>query len=100
MRLVTACLSFSLTDIEENTNRLAVVVVATDDQASAWIENQTAGIVGSRTLEVEHLIDRIGDSVERPLSDALAVQPVVLNEMDDGGLVGHGVVYEVLLCPG
>ena len=82
MRLVTACLSSSLTYCHANTDRLAVVV-ETYDQASAWIEYQAAGMVGLDALEIEHLIDRIGDSVERPTTNALAVQPIILNEMDD-----------------
>ena len=82
MRLITACLSSSLTYVHANTDLLLAVVV-TYDQASAWIEYQTAGIVGSDALEIEHLIDRIGDSVERPSTNALAVQPIVLNVMDD-----------------
>ena len=49
--------------------------------------------------EVEHLRDGAGDGVEGALPNALSGEPVVFNEVDDGTLVGDGVVDEIRLCP-
>src|ERR1035438_2537258 len=46
-------------------------------------------------VEVEHIVERPGDCVEGPW-DALATQPIVLDETHDGALVGHGVIDEVM----
>ena len=51
-------------------------------------------------LEIEHLFDGVGGSVEGPLTDALSTEPVVLNEAQNRSLVGHGVVDEVLRANG
>src|SRR5580704_19388494 len=54
-----------------------------------------------RELEVEHAVDRAGDGVERATGlDALPGEPVVLDELEDRGLVGQRVVDEALLREG
>ncbi len=49
--------------------------------------------------EIQHSRDRIGDPVERTGSNALGVQPVVLDEANDRGLIRYRVVNEVTLLP-
>ena len=39
-------------------------------------------------IEVEHLNDRVCDSIEGSSADALSIQPVILDESDDRALVG------------
>src|SRR5271155_3483180 len=53
----------------------------------------------SRMAEVEVLGEGAGDRIERTVSDAGSVQPVVFDEVDDRGLIRHGVVDEVGLRP-
>src|SRR5271163_2368273 len=48
-----------------------------------------------RIVEVQHRVDRVGDRVERALSEPGATEPVVLDEADHRGLVGQRVIYEV-----
>ena len=62
------------------------------------IQKQRA--VAPDLFEVEHLSDRVGDPIERAAAQALSTQPVVLDEVDDGTLIAHAVVDEVLLGPG
>src|SRR5215471_3803901 len=50
-------------------------------------------------VEVEHLSDRTGDTVETALADALPREPVVLDESQHGGLVDNCMVDEVLIGP-
>ncbi len=53
----------------------------------------------SNLLEIEHLGDGVGNPIEGPLANALTVQPILFDEADDGSLVGHRVVYEILPSP-
>jgi len=57
---------------------------------------QEDGAVGPDLREVKHLNDRVGDAIERSLADALAAEPVIFDEVDDRGLIGDGVVDEIL----
>src|SRR5258708_17666766 len=63
----------------------------------ARIQEENAFV--SNLLEIEHLGDRVANPIEGPLADALTVQPIVFDEADDGSLVGHRVVHEILLNP-
>src|SRR5579875_2250899 len=47
-----------------------------------------------RAGEVEHVVERSGQRVKGLVTDATSL-PVVLDEAQDGRLVGHGVVNEV-----
>src|ERR1700746_3576445 len=46
----------------------------------------------SRPPPVEHAVQRAGQRVERPVADALAAQPVVLDETQHRGLVGERAI--------
>src|ERR1039458_6566906 len=48
-----------------------------------------------RMGEIEQPVEAAGESVERPVADALAAEPVVFDEAQDRGLVGEVVVYGV-----
>src|SRR5260370_39070367 len=65
--------------------------------SGAWIQKQRS--VVSDLAEVKHLVDGVGERIERTLANALAAQPVVFDEADDRSLVGHAVVHEVLPRP-
>ena len=62
------------------------------------IQEQFAIIVAAM-FEVEHLRDRVADGIERSLTDPLSTEPVVLNEVNDRGLVGDRVIDKVLSRP-
>src|SRR4029077_2860479 len=47
--------------------------------------------------KVEHLSDRVCECVEGTLAEALSLQPVILNEVDDRTLVSESVIDEVRL---
>jgi hypothetical protein len=49
--------------------------------------------------EVEHILQRTSDCVKRAFAGA-AEAPVILNETQNGALVGHGVIDEVALGEG
>lgn len=49
--------------------------------------------------EIEHLSDRVGDAIERTLAYALPAKPVIFDEVNDRGLIGHRVVDEILPRP-
>ena len=66
--------------------------------ARAWVQDQRS-IVPDR-FEVEHLTDRVGDSIEGAAAQALSAQPVVLDEVNDRSLIGHAVIDEILPSPG
>ncbi len=68
-----------------------------DSFACAGVQEED--VVGAYLREVEHLRDGAGDGVEEALPKALPGEPVVFSEVDDGTLVGVGVVHEILLCP-
>jgi hypothetical protein len=63
----------------------------------ARIQEENAFV--SNLLEIEHLGDGVGNPIEGSLANALTVQPIVFDEADDGSLVGHRVVNEILLSP-
>ena len=65
--------------------------------AGRRVEEQ--GAVFAVSAEIEHLRDRVGNSVERALADARSSQPIVFDEADDRGLVGHDMVDEVSARP-
>ena len=65
--------------------------------AGLRVQNQSSP--GSDLAEVKHLGDGAGQRIEGALANALPAQPVVLDEMDDGGLIGYRMVHEVLLRP-
>src|SRR5580698_175112 len=65
--------------------------------AAVWIQEENAIVPDLR--EVEHLADGVGDAIEGALTDALPAEPVVFDEVDDRGLIGHGVVDEILPSP-
>ena len=56
--------------------------------------------VAPNLREVEHLVDRVGDRIKRSGADALSSQPVVFDEVNHRGLIGHGVVHKILPSPG
>ena len=60
---------------------------------------QEENALGSNLLEIEHLGDGVGNPIEGPLANALTVQPIAFNEADEGSLVGHRVVHEILPRP-
>src|SRR5215475_5365982 len=64
--------------------------------AGFWIQHEFSWV---SLGEVEHVVDGIGDGVERALADPLAVEPVVFDEAQDGGLVGQGMIHVVVFCP-
>ena len=66
--------------------------------ARARVQDQCS-IVPDR-LEVEHLGDRVGDSIEGAAAQALSAEPVVLDEMNDRTLIGHAVIDKILPSPG
>jgi hypothetical protein len=63
----------------------------------ARIQEENAFV--SNLPEIEHLGDGVGNPIERSLANALTVQPIVFDEADDGSLIGHRVVNEILLSP-
>ena len=82
------CMPVSLPD-SDFTARLFLSGVRVQDESA----------IAADFREVEHLRDGIGDAIEGSLANALAAQPVVFDEVDDGCLVGEGVVNEILFCP-
>lgn len=52
-----------------------------------------------RVAEIEHLRNRASDPIKRSLPDALPIQPVVFNEVDDRTLIRHRVIDKVLPRP-
>src|SRR5215467_1872341 len=69
--------------------------VVRGDQTSAGIEQVEALVRWA--LEVEYSVEGSSKRV-KGTGDALAAEPVVLNEAEDGGLVGDHVVDVVGLC--
>src|SRR6266576_2123382 len=72
-------------------NVLALAVAS--GLAGGRVEEQ--GAVFAVSAEIEHLRDRVGNSVERAFADARSAEPIVFDEADDRGLVGDGMVDEV-----
>src|SRR5215472_2688769 len=81
-----------------------IVIVATndfDDRAGVRIEEDLAGVALLIPIEIEHALQRTGNRVERGARlDALAGEPVILDEPDDRALVNQGVVDMVDLRKG
>src|SRR4051794_4572869 len=84
---------------------LRMAIVAIDDLSRAGIEDQRAMLAPVR--EVEHPFDRASQAVERRLpfrrrggAVDQSGAPVVLDEAEDGSLVGDVVVDVVRLRPG
>src|SRR6266850_2206022 len=63
-----------------------------------WIENQ-GSVVPTEVIEIEHLVDGVGDGIKRTARQASTVEPVVFDEAQHRGLVGDRVVNEVFLRP-
>src|SRR5262249_29523716 len=76
--------------------RPSIVVVAMrgeDHGTGRLVEDQLARPVVVAPVEVEHVVERPGDRVERAARlDAFSEQPVVFDEAQDRGLVDQGVV--------
>jgi len=66
--------------------------------ASVRVQEQ-ATVILSLPGEVEQLADRAGDSIKRTGGKPLSAEPVILDEPDDGGLIGYGVIDIVLSGP-
>src|ERR1700719_2138065 len=64
-----------------------------DDLTCQGIEKHFAVAV---QREIEHVVNRPGDYVERPVANSRK-PPVILDEADDGTLIGKRIVHEVLL---
>jgi len=45
--------------------------------------------------KVEHLIDRVRNSIEGALTNPLTAKPVILDETDDRTLIGHCMIDEI-----
>src|SRR5580704_17104437 len=67
----------------------------TDNLSRGRIQEQE--VAHAAVVEVEHSVDRARDCVKRTAADALALEPVVLDEANDRALVEDGVVIVVLL---
>src|SRR5437899_12802875 len=61
--------------------------------AGRRVEDQDA--VFAVSAEIEHLRDRVGNSVERALADARSAEPIVFDDADDRVLVVPDMVYEI-----
>lgn len=58
-----------------------------------WIENH---FIRPLVLEIEHVLNRASDLVERAISD-LRQLPVLFDEFHNRALVGQRVVHKILL---
>ena len=61
--------------------------------SGAWIQKQRS--VVSDLAEVKHLVDGVGERIERTLANALAAEPVFFDEPDNRSLIGHAVVHKI-----
>jgi hypothetical protein len=66
------------------------------NQSGGRVENALRGV---GVLEIKHRVQPPGKVIKRS-RDSLAVQPVVLDEAQNRGLIGHGVIDVVLLRVG
>src|SRR6202012_1311731 len=73
-------------------------VMETFRLAGGWIEEIRVRI--GALLKIEHVIDRTRNGIEGAVANALAAEPVVFDEADDGSLVGSRMVDEVGPRPG
>ncbi len=79
---------------------MLLIVLGVKDLSRRWVKEQAPTTLIIVVLaEVKHLHDGVCDGVKRALANALAVEPVVLDESQDRGLIGHRVVHEVLPRP-
>ena len=73
-----------------------MIVIATGDGdhgSSGLVEHHLARVALVAVVEVEHVVERAGDGVERTaVLNPLAGQPVVLDEAKHRGLVGQRVI--------
>src|SRR6266478_3527112 len=83
---------------------MMIVVVASggrDHNTGLFVEQQLAWAAFVAIVEVEHVVERSGDGIERAaMLNALAGQPVVLDEPQHRGLVGQGVIDMVTFRKG
>src|SRR5262245_7319404 len=73
-----------------------LAVVALEWHARLAVEEDLLGVPRA---EIEHVGDRAGELVERPVADATEA-PVVLDESDHRRLIDQGVVDEIHAAPG
>src|SRR5258708_7994750 len=77
---------------------IAVAIGSRDHDARRLVEKEFARALFIPIVEVEHVVERSGDGIERAARlDALTRQPVVLDEPQHRGLVGQGVIDMVPL---
>src|ERR1700694_4512444 len=68
------------------------------DGSSVPIKDELACLVLTLMVEVEHIVERTRNGIERTARlNTLAEQPVVLDEPQDRRLVGEGVIDVVAL---
>src|ERR1700681_2335772 len=80
-----------------------VVITSSSDNrnhgATRRIEEHLARAFVLPAVEVEHVVKRSGDGVERAARlNALAVKPIVFNESERRRLISQGVIDEVPFC--
>src|SRR5271163_3039390 len=63
------------------------------------IEDQNA-IFEAAAIPIKHAVDGARDGIEGAAANALAAEPVILDEMNGRGQVGGGVIDEVTLGEG
>src|SRR5580658_6304573 len=79
----------------ENVREL--VFDCSQDYTGRWIQDQPRGLVAA--VEVEQAVERAGFYVAGVVADPAEV-PIVLDEAEDGGLVGRAVINVILLRVG
>ena len=57
--------------------------------AGVRIEEHEIALIIVALVKIEHLRERVCESIKRPLADPFTVEPVVLNEPKDGALVRY-----------
>src|ERR1700722_12742890 len=67
--------------------------------AGCGVEENDVGVGSNGAREVEHVHDRARHCIGGAAADARAVEEDILDEAGDRGLVGDGVIDEVLLRP-
>ncbi len=78
---------------------IIIAVRGVQHGAGLLVQQQLARSPFVPGMEVEHVLDRTGNGVERAARlNAFAVEPVVLDEAEHGALVGQGVIDMVALC--
>src|ERR1700679_1723574 len=69
------------------------------DGAGCGVEENDVGVGSNGAREVEHVHERARDRIGGAAADARAAEEDILDEAGDRGLVGDGVIDEVLLGP-